>query len=688
MSDSWWSLEEDGFHLRRPVEIRPWQNFMANESYGMRISHLGDAYSVTLQDPRRVVTNYDFFSPLKGRFLYVRENGTLWNPTFVPTRTALREYECTHGTGWTRFRSRAAALEVTCTHFIPRSGRHEIWLVEVRNTGTEQVMASVYPLVEFLLYESFGIDPVYYSWFTDSRVIDDGRTIIVARRAAPDEAGFFASLAVPAAFEASLSTLRGNGDITAPEGFRGPRLTNSPSGGDPYVGCFQFDLSLAPGQLWTNALFIGHGRETLAQVRSRYPDFSAAGAELDLVRASWKKRLGRAPLSEVKSGALGAWLRTFFPYQIFQQAQGLVRSVYRGYRDVAQDAMGMSYFDPGVSRSLLLSLMDKQLSSGRCLRQWNVAGGPNDTRDFRDQAFWLALASARYVEATGDAALLSEVGTWQDSAERGTLLEHIERGLSYALQFGPHGLLRMGQGDWNDALSGLGADGESLWLSECAYLALEKLQALCRAAGKKPSIDIEGTRQRLYDGVAAGWTGEWFLRGYHESGRPIGAGERIYLLPQAWFAISGMAERDPLTAQRALTAMVEKLDNPAGLLKCFPAFEVFDESVGNLSALAPGMAENCAVYNHASAFGVYALLLMGRDRDGMRYFHRLLPFEKDPLATRSEPYVLVNFYNGGFYPEKAGQGGIPWLTSTVSWVAMILFDLILPRGIPFSVSFP
>jgi cellobiose phosphorylase len=100
------------------------------------------------------------------------------------------------------------------------------------------------------------------------------------------------------------------------------------------------------------------------------------------------------------------------------------------------------------------------------------------------------------------------------------------------------------------------------------------------------------------------------------------------------------------------------------------------------------MAENCAVYNHASAFGVYALLLRGREEEGMRYLHRLLPFEKDPLKTRAEPYVLVNFYNGGFYPEKAGEGGIPWLTSTVSWVAMILFDLVLPRGIPLEVTSP
>ena len=676
----WWAIRDDGFHLLRPVELRPWINYLSNGSYALRIGHLGDAYSVTLESPRRVVTNYDFFAPLKGRFIYVREEGTLWNPSFSPARTRLRAYECTHAPGWTSFRGAYDAVEVTSTHFLPVAGRYEIWLIEARNTGTRPVEASLYPLVEFLLYESFAVDPVYYSWFTDSRLENDGRTLTAARIAAPEDCGFFSSVEAPAAFEASLHAFRGDGDMQEPQGPRAGRLSGTPSGGDPYVGCFQFDLSLGPGQSWQNVLLIGDSRAGLREARQHIPGFDAASAELVAVKGAWRRRMQRPELQKAGNGRLGSWLRTFFPYQVFQQAEGLVRSVYRGYRDVAQDAIGMSYFEPGVSRRLLLSLLPHQMPSGRCLRQWNTAGGPDDTRDFRDQPLWLALAAARYLDATGDASILQEQAPYLGSGEQGTLLDHVERGLRYALHFGPHELLIVGGGDWNDALSGLGPAGESLWLSQCAYLALEKYRGLCRAAGQEPGFEIDPLQQRLYDGVRSGWTGDWFLRAYHESGRVIGAAERIYLLPQAWFVISGMAQRDPDTAGRALDSMVEKLDSPSGLLKCFPAFESYDPDVGNLSALAPGMAENCAVYNHASAFGIYALLMMDRQDEARRYLRRLLPFEKDPLQTRSEPYVLVNFYNGGYYPRKAGEGGIPWLTSTVSWLAMILFDQVFPKG--------
>ncbi|MCX7948755.1 MAG: hypothetical protein N2509_01435, partial [Treponemataceae bacterium] len=67
--------------------------------------------------------------------------------------------------------------------------------------------------------------------------------------------------------------------------------------------------------------------------------------------------------------------------------------------------------------------------------------------------------------------------------------------------------------------------------------------------------------------------------------------------------------------------------------------------------------------------------------DALRIFRKILPLYKDWRKTRAEPYVLVNFYNGGYYPERAGEGGIPWLTGTVNWVALCLWDYLLPLGL-------
>ncbi len=73
----------------------------------------------------------------------------------------------------------------------------------------------------------------------------------------------------------------------------------------------------------------------------------------------------------------------------------------------------------------------------------------------------------------------------------------------------------------------------------------------------------------------------------------------------------------------------------------------------------------------------FALFMLDRKKDGWRILDKILPFAKDWKKTKAEPYVLVNFYNGGFYKEKKGEGGVPWLTGTINWVTLILNQFII-----------
>ena len=67
------------------------------------------------------------------------------------------------------------------TVFVPRKGAAEAWLVTAENVSGETRQIDIVPEMEFLLYNSFGVDPVYYSWYSDTRVDDDG-TILFERR--------------------------------------------------------------------------------------------------------------------------------------------------------------------------------------------------------------------------------------------------------------------------------------------------------------------------------------------------------------------------------------------------------------------------------------------------------------------------------------------------------------------------
>jgi cellobiose phosphorylase len=343
--------------------------------------------------------------------------------------------------------------------------------------------------------------------------------------------------------------------------------------------------------------------------------------------------------------------------------------------------MGLVPFDPTEARNLLGQMVTKQYTSGRCLRQWNTSGGFNDERDFRDLPFWIPVALAYQVQVTGDPTVLDDRARWFDSEATDTLWDHAVKGCLYALQVGDHQLVKMGIGDWNDALSGFGVEGGSVWLNQFAYYALGALKTLAEQTGRTLPFSVEGWQDRLYEGTMKYWNGTHFSRGITDKGVVVGGPERIFLLPQIWFEISGMAKRNPEVSRIAVRSMLDRLENDTGLLKCYPGFAEPDATVGNLSTLTPGMAENFAVYNHSSAFAIYGLLKMGRDEDALRLLCKLIPLYKDHTKTRAEPYVLVNFYNGGYYDYKKGEGGIPWLTGTANWLSRIVFEQLIPKGL-------
>lgn len=673
-----WKLLNDRFELYTPQLYRSWYNYLSNPDYGIKISHLGDGYATTLVEPRICVTHYDFYAPTKGRFIYIKDNSTLWSPSYYPARTELDTYCCAHAPGYTSFSSSKNNIKTTHKLFLPEKGKYEINYIEIENTGNTDKEIECTFLAEMLLYDTFAVDPVYYSWFTNTEYKDG---ILYFYKLHGDATkGFITSIPAPDNYEASLKKLQGNGDMILPEAVAKSSYSNSPAGGDPYIGCYNYKVSLKPGETKKITVFLGIGTEEIDEIKKQFPTIDAVEKAFKENKDTWLQKTSQHDIPI--EGTIGNYLNTFFPYQIYQQSEGLVRSTFRGLRDVAQDSAGLSYFDLPGSREIIKQMCKHQHDDGRFLRQWNTSGGYHDQRDFRDLPFWVPFSLFYYIQNSNDISILDEkIPFLEDDKAPETILEHTILGLKYALQFTKDDLVKIGIGDWNDALSGMGEEGGSVWLNMFAYYSLNLFESLTNEHSLKIDLDIKALKERLYKGTMAQWNGKWFNRGITDKGNVVGGPERIFLLPQAWFIISGMWKRDEEKGMKALNNMLARLKSSEGMQLCSPGFTELDPDVGNLSALAPGLAENFAVYNHASAFAIYALFKAGKNDDAVEYLKKLVPMYKDYKKTNSEPFVMVNYYNGGYYPEKLGDGGIPWLTSSISWLALILFEQIIPGNI-------
>src|SRR5690606_10700435 len=125
----------------------------------------------------------------------------------------------------------------------------------------------------------------------------------------------------------------------------------------------------------------------------------------------------------------------------------------------------------------------------------------------------------------------------QDEA---TVYEHLRRALEFSWEKrGLHGLLLGLAADWNDCIN-LKGKGESIWTTFLYYRALTEFIELAKRTGREEDVRVfEERRRTIKENLDTyAWDGEWFLRGYLDSGRKLGSREseqsKIFVNSQTW----------------------------------------------------------------------------------------------------------------------------------------------------------
>ena len=135
----------------------PWINYLGNEDFFSLISNTAGGYSFYKDAKFRRITRYRYNNvPMDngGRYFYIKDGDTVWNPGWKPCKTPLDFYECRHGMGYTRITGCKNDIEASVLFFVPLKKWAEVQRLTLKNNSTEVKHLKLFSFVEWCLWNA------------------------------------------------------------------------------------------------------------------------------------------------------------------------------------------------------------------------------------------------------------------------------------------------------------------------------------------------------------------------------------------------------------------------------------------------------------------------------------------------------------------------------------------------------
>lgn len=726
--------------ITSPKTPLPWINYLGSENFFSLISNTCGGYSFYKDAKLLRLTRYRYNdTPLdqNGRYYYIKDGDTVWNPGWQPTQTPLDSYECHHGLGYSRFVSSKNLVAAELTAFVPLADSCEVNRLMLTNNGTEEKTLALTSFVEFCFWNAMDDMTNFQRNFSIGEVEIQGSEIY-HKTEYRERRRHYAVYAVNCPIDgydtdrdAFLGAYRGN---DRPETVLRGTAGNTVASGWGVIGSHHIDVTLKPGESRSFIFVLGYcenaaddkweapgviNKKPAKEMLSHYQTDEQVDAALAELASYWDGLLAKYALT-CADEKLGRMVNIWNQYQCMvtfnmsRSASYFESGIGRGmgFRDSNQDLLGFVHQIPDRARERLIDLASTQLEDGGCYHQYQplTKKGNNEIGgDFSDDPLWMILSVAAYIKESGDYSILDAMVPYDnDESKAKTMMDHLEKSFFHVVEnVGPHGLPLAMRADWNDCINlscfsdepgesfqtstspKYGEDkyskvAESVMVAALFTYAGPEYVAMCKKKGDeagaaKAQAAIDQMKKNIME---YGWDGEWFLRAYDDFGKKMGSHEceegKIFIEPQG-FAVMGGVGKETGADLKALESVDKYLNSTHGLVLNQPAFTKYYIEYGEISTYPAGYKENAGIFCHNNAWIICAEAFVGHGDKAFEYYSKIAPAyreEKYSDLHRTEPYVYAQMI-AGKDAKRHGEAKNSWLTGTAAWNFVAVSQYIL-----------
>ena len=719
--------------ITTPKTPLPWINYLGCNEFFSLISNTCGGYTFYKDAKLLRLTRYrynDVPNDINGKYFYIKDGSSIWNPGWKPTQTELDSYECRHGIGYSRFIGSKDNLEASVLTFVPMNDNCEVSQVKLTNKGTSAKEVSLFSYVEWCLWNADDDSRNFQRNLSTGEVEVIGSTIYhkTEYRERRNHYAVYSVNTPVDGFDTSRDEFLGAYRSAAnPEAVENGKCTNSMASGWSPIASHQINVSLAPGETKSFVFVLGYienpeddkweapgivNKKPANAMLVKYQsdaDVEKAFAELN---DYWKALLSKYTVKSSNDKVdrmVNIWnqYQCMVTFNMSRSASYYESGIGRGmgFRDSCQDLLGFVHLIPDRARQRIIDIASTQFEDGSAYHQYQPLtkkGNSDIGSGFNDDPLWLIAGTSAYVRESGDTSILTEnVPFDNDMSVAAPLMNHLKRSFDYIVNHkGPHNLPLIGRADWNDCLNlncfsehpgesfqtfgpSEGPVAESVFIAGMFVKYGEEYAQLCELMNDQAEADrARAEVKKMYDAILKdGWDGEWFVRAYDAYSHKVGSKEcdegQIYIEPQGFCVLAGVGVEEG-HAKKALDSVKEKLDTKYGVMILQPAYTKYHLELGEVTSYPPGYKENAGIFCHNNPWVSIAETVIGRGERAFEIYQKTCPAYVEEISEihRTEPYVYSQMIAGAD-AKFHGEAKNSWLTGTAAWTFVNVSQYIL-----------